>query len=134
MYLLFCPLLQHSLPRPKLLENFQMLFSWRLLPDTSLKSEKRKPENSISHKLVFVKPYSNSLSATTKILRGKHHVQTKEAPSRKGKGQIKKIHVFKFRVTQPYLNLLVKPNFFSRFSGKNIILCILKGEFAFQNA
>ena len=26
-----------------------------------------------------------------------------------------------------YLNLLVKPRIFFRFSGKNIILCILKG-------
>ena len=34
-----------------------------------------------------------------------------------------------FRVVRPYLNLLVKPRiFFFRFSGKNIILCILKGE------
>ena len=31
-----------------------------------------------------------------------------------------------FRVTGPYLNLLVKIRFFSGFSGKNIILCILK--------
>ena len=41
-------------------------------------------------------------------------------------GQIKKIPVF--RVTRPYLNLLVKPRFFSGFMEKNIILCILKGE------
>ena len=33
-----------------------------------------------------------------------------------------------FRVTQPYSNFLVKPRIFFRFSGKNIILCILKGE------
>ena len=33
-----------------------------------------------------------------------------------------------FRETRPYLNLLVKPRIFFRFSGKNIILCILKGE------
>ena len=31
-----------------------------------------------------------------------------------------------FRVTRPYLNLQVKPRFFFRFSGKNIILYILK--------
>ena len=43
---------------------------------------------------------------------------------------IKKIPVF--RVTQPYLNLLVKPRIFFRFSGKNIILCILKGEMSFK--
>ena len=36
-----------------------------------------------------------------------------------------------FKVTRPYLNLLVKPRFF-RFSGKNIILCILKGEMPFK--
>ena len=34
-----------------------------------------------------------------------------------------------FRVARPYLNLLVKPRIFFRFSGKKyIILCILKGE------
>ena len=38
-----------------------------------------------------------------------------------------KIHVF--WVTQPYLNLLTKPRFFFRFSGKCIILCILKGTY-----
>ena len=37
-----------------------------------------------------------------------------------------------FRVTRPYLNLLVKPRIFSGFSGKNIILCILKGEMPFK--
>ena len=42
----------------------------------------------------------------------------------------KKIPVF--RVTGPYLNLLVKPRIFFRFSGKNIILCILKGKIAFS--
>ena len=43
----------------------------------------------------------------------------------------KKIPVF--RVTQPYLNLLVKPRIIFRFSGeKNIILCILKGEMPFK--
>ena len=31
-------------------------------------------------------------------------------------------------VARPYLNLLVKPRIFFRFSGKNIILCILKGK------
>ena len=41
-------------------------------------------------------------------------------------GQIKK-NVF--RVTRPYLNLLVKPRFFFGFLEKKyIILCILKGE------
>ena len=40
-------------------------------------------------------------------------------------GQIRKTV---FRVTPPYLNLMVKPGVFFRFSGKNIILCILKGE------
>ena len=33
-----------------------------------------------------------------------------------------------FRVTGPYLNILVKPRIFFRFSGKSTILCILKGE------
>ena len=34
-------------------------------------------------------------------------------------------------VTRPYLNLLVKPRIYFRFSGKkNIILCILKGKIA----
>ena len=33
-----------------------------------------------------------------------------------------------FRVTRPYLNLLVKPRNFLGFLGKNIILSILKGE------
>ena len=33
-----------------------------------------------------------------------------------------------FRVTRPYLNLLVKSRIFFRFSGKYIILCILKGR------
>ena len=32
-----------------------------------------------------------------------------------------------FRVTRPYLNLLVKPRFFQAFWKKIIILCILKG-------
>ena len=38
------------------------------------------------------------------------------------------------RVTRPYLNLLVKPKISFRFSEKkkNIILCILKGEMAFN--
>ena len=36
-------------------------------------------------------------------------------------------------VTRPYLDLLVKPKFFFTFSGKNIIICILKGKFTFQN-
>ena len=31
-----------------------------------------------------------------------------------------------------YLNLLVKPRIFFRFSGKNIILCILKGKMPFK--
>ena len=34
-------------------------------------------------------------------------------------------------VTRAYLNLLVKPRIFFRFSGKKIILCILKGETLF---
>ena len=38
----------------------------------------------------------------------------------------KKIPVF--RITRPYLNLLVKPRFFSGFLETNIILCILKGK------
>ena len=42
----------------------------------------------------------------------------------------KKIPVF--RVTQPYLNLLVKPKSFFRFSGKNIILRILNGKMPFK--
>ena len=37
-----------------------------------------------------------------------------------------------FRVTRPYLNLLMKPWIFFRFSGENIILCILKGEMPFK--
>ena len=37
-----------------------------------------------------------------------------------------------YRVTQPYLNLLVKPQFFFKFSGKDIILCLLKGEMRFK--
>ena len=41
-------------------------------------------------------------------------------------GQIKNISVF--RVTLPYLNLLVKPRVFSCFLEKYIILCILKGK------
>ena len=40
--------------------------------------------------------------------------------------------IFVFRVTRPYLNLLIKPRFFFRFSGKNIISCILKGEMPFK--
>ena len=36
-----------------------------------------------------------------------------------------------FRVTRPYLNLPVKPRFF-RFSGKNIIVWILKGQMPFK--
>ena len=42
----------------------------------------------------------------------------------------KKIPVF--RVTRPYLNLLVKPRILLRFSGKNRILCILKGKMPFN--
>ena len=41
-------------------------------------------------------------------------------------GPNKKIPVF--GVTGLYLNLLVKPSFFSGFLGKNVIFCILKGE------
>ena len=37
-----------------------------------------------------------------------------------------------FRVTRPYLNLLVKPRIFSGFLEQNIILCILKGEILIQ--
>ena len=37
-----------------------------------------------------------------------------------------------FRVTRSYLNLLVKPINFFRLSGKNIILCNLKGEMPFK--
>ena len=37
-----------------------------------------------------------------------------------------------FRVTQPYLNLLVKPRNVFRFSGKNIILCIFKSKMPFK--
>ena len=37
-----------------------------------------------------------------------------------------------FRVTRPYQNIQVKPRFFFRFSGNNIILCILKGEMPFK--
>ena len=37
-----------------------------------------------------------------------------------------------FRVTTPYLNILVKPRIIFRFSGKYIILCILKGEMPFK--
>ena len=42
----------------------------------------------------------------------------------------KKIPVF--RVTPPYLNSLVKPRIFFRFSGKNRILGILKGKMPFK--
>ena len=35
-------------------------------------------------------------------------------------------------MTRPYLNLLMKPRIFFRFSGKNIILCILKGVMPFK--
>ena len=45
-------------------------------------------------------------------------------------GQIKKIPVF--MVTRPYLDLLVKPRIFFRFSGKNIVLCIKKGKMPFK--
>ena len=44
-------------------------------------------------------------------------------------GQIKKPV---FRVTGPYLNLLMKSRIFYRFSGKNIILCFLKGKMPFK--
>ena len=37
-----------------------------------------------------------------------------------------------FRVTRPCLNLLMKPRIFFMFSGKNIILCILKGKMPFK--
>ena len=37
-----------------------------------------------------------------------------------------------FRVTQPYLNLRVRPRILSCFIGKNIILCILKDELPFK--
>ena len=37
-----------------------------------------------------------------------------------------------FRVTQPYVNLLVKPRKKSGFLEKNIIECILKGEMPFK--
>ena len=43
---------------------------------------------------------------------------------------MKKIPVF--RITRNYLNLLVKPRFFFRFSGKNIILCFLKGKMPYK--
>ena len=37
-----------------------------------------------------------------------------------------------FRVTRPYLNLLVKPSIFFQVFWKKINLCILKGEMPFQ--
>ena len=37
-----------------------------------------------------------------------------------------------FRVTRPYLNLLVKHRIFLVFLEENIILCILKGEMPFK--
>ena len=37
-----------------------------------------------------------------------------------------------YRVTQPYLNLVVKPRIFSGFLEKYIILCILKREMSFK--
>ena len=43
-----------------------------------------------------------------------------------------KLKIPVFRVTQPYLHLLVKPRIFFSFPGKNIILCILKGEMPFK--
>ena len=44
-----------------------------------------------------------------------------------GQGQSghQKHRYFFLGLTQPYLNLLVKPRIFFKFSGKNIILCIL---------
>ena len=51
----------------------------------------------------------------------------------KGKlGQLKKIPVF--RVTRPYLNLLVKPGIFFRFSEKKKIFMHFERQNAFQNA
>ena len=44
-------------------------------------------------------------------------------------GQIK---IPVFRVTRPYLNLLVKNRIYYRFSGKIIILCVLKGKMPFK--
>ena len=37
-----------------------------------------------------------------------------------------------FRLTRPYLNVLVKPRIFSGFLEKYIILCILKGKMPFK--
>ena len=37
-----------------------------------------------------------------------------------------------FRVTQPYINLLVEPRIFFMFSGKSKILYILKGKMPFK--
>ena len=47
-------------------------------------------------------------------------------------GQIKKIPVF--RVAPPYLNLLVKPRIFFRFSGKKYNFMHFERRNAFQNA
>ena len=44
------------------------------------------------------------------------------------KVNLAKQKILVIRVTWPYLNLLVKPRIFFRFSGKKIILCILKGD------
>ena len=46
--------------------------------------------------------------------------------------QIKKIPVF--RVTRPYLNLMVKPRSFFMFSGKKYNVMHFERHFAFQNA
>ena len=45
-------------------------------------------------------------------------------------GQIKEYPVF--WVSRPYLNLLVKPRNIFMYSGKNIILCILKDKMPFK--
>ena len=46
------------------------------------------------------------------------------------KGQIEKLPVF--RVTRPYLNLLVEPRTFFRFSGKNIIYMHFERQMSFK--
>ena len=61
-----------------------------------------------------------------------HNFKKGQRISIKQRPNKKKIPVL--RVTGPFLNLLLKPRIFSGFLEKiNTILCILKGEYAFQN-
>ena len=66
----------------------------------------------------------------TQIFRDCHSIQIGKHTRFQHLGQIRKIPVF--RVTRPYLNLLVKPRIFSGCLEKYIILRILKGEMPFK--